>query len=353
MFGIDVRVARATWTVFLVLLLVWMAYLARQPLFVLVLAIFLAYLVYPAVNVLQRYAPRLPRAAAVLVVFLVLIVVITLASVSIGQQIGEQATALSEKLPALLKDPHLPERIPLPDWLEPLRARIVQTLREQFDGGNDQTASLVRRIGVGAVKFAGNLLYLVIIPILAFLLVKDAARMRDGALDLLAAPSQRATWETIVDDVNMLLGRYVRALLLLSVAAFCAYSVAFSLMGVPYAFLLAAVAGPLEFIPVLGPLAGGVIAVLVAAFSGYEHLLWIVVFLLAYRVFQDYVLNPYLMSEGIELHPVVVIVAILAGEEMAGVPGMFLAIPVLAAVKLFIEKVRPAPHASKAVRSTK
>jgi predicted PurR-regulated permease PerM len=243
-----------------------------------------------------------------------------------------------------LKDPHLGDRIPLPDWLEPLRARIIQTLREQFDGGSDQTMSLVRRVGIGAVRFAGNLLYIVIIPILAFLLVKDAARMRDGALDLIAPAPQRAMWETIVDDVNTLLGRYVRALLLLSVAAFCAYSIAFSLLGVPYAFLPAAVAGPLEFIPVLGPLAAAVMAVLVAAFSGYPHLLWIVVFLVAYRLFQDYVLNPYLMSEGIELHPVVVIVAILAGEEIAGVPGMFIAIPVLAAVKLFMERVRAAPH---------
>jgi predicted PurR-regulated permease PerM len=345
MFGIDARAARAAWTVFLVAALVGMAYLSRETLFVLVLAIFMAYLIYPAVNLLQRYAPRLPRALAVAAVFLALLIVIAGASISIGQRIGEQATTLSEKLPAVLKDPGLTERIPLPQWMEPLRARIVQTLREQLGGGSDQAMSLVRRISIGAIRFVGNLVYLVVIPILAFLLVKDAPRLRDGAMALITPGPRRAMWEALLDDLNELLGRYVRALLLLSLAAFCAYSVVFSLLGVPYALVIAAIAGPLEFIPVLGPLAAAGVAVLVAAFSGYPHLLWIVLFLIAYRLFQDYVLSPYLMSEGVEVHPVLVIVGILAGEQIGGVPGMFLAIPILAAAKLLIARlpVLPAP----------
>ena len=113
-----------------------------------------------------------------------------------------------------------------------------------------------------------------------------------------------------------------------------------SLLGVPYSLVFAALAAPLEFIPVLGPLTAAVSALLVASFSGYEHLLWIALFFVAYRIFQDYVLSPYLMSEGIEIHPVLVIVGILAGEEIAGVPGMFLALPFLAALKVVLERVR-------------
>jgi predicted PurR-regulated permease PerM len=344
MYGVDARVARAAWTVFLVAALLWMAYLARQTLFVLVLAIFLAYLLYPAVHALQRYAPGMPRGIAVGIVFLAVLIVIAAASISIGNQFSEQATTLSQKLPALLNDPDLARRIPLPDWMEPLRARIVQTLHEQFAGGSNQAMPLVQRLGIGILHFAGNLVYLVVVPILAFFLVKDAGRLRDGAMQLIAAGPRRSMWEAILDDLNTLVGRYVRALLLLSLAAFCAYALAFSLLGVPYALVIAAIAGPLEFIPVLGPLAAAVLAVLVSAFSGYPHLLWIIVFLAAYRLFQDYVLSPYLMSEEIELHPMLVIVGILGGEQIGGVPGMFLAVPVLAAAKLLIQKARAAPN---------
>jgi predicted PurR-regulated permease PerM len=346
MLAVDARAARAAWTVFLVAALLWMAYLARQTLFVLVLALFLAYLLYPAVNVLQRHAPRLPRPIAVALVFLALLIVIAAAGVSIGARISEQATTLSEKLPTLLKDPAVGDRLPLPSWMEPLRAKIVQTLREQFGGGSDQTMSVFRRIGIQTLRFAGNLVYLIVIPILAFLLVKDGPRLRAGVMSLVPS-ERRSLWEAILDDLNMLLGRYVRALLLLSLAAFCAYALAFSLLGVPYALVIAAIAGPLEFIPVLGPLVAAVIALLVAAFSGYPHLLWIVLFVIVYRVLQDYVLSPYLMSEGVEVHPLLVILGIIAGEQIGGVPGMFLAIPILAAAKLFVVRIRVAPDPAR------
>ena len=95
----------------------------------------------------------------------------------------------------------------------------------------------------------------------------------------------------------------------------------------------------LEFIPVVGPLSGMITVTLVAAFSGYPHILWLVIFLLAYRVFQDYVLQPYLMSQGIELHPLLVLAGILAGEQLAGVAGVFLAIPAVAAFRIVYLKL--------------
>ncbi|HEV7394341.1 MAG TPA: AI-2E family transporter [Burkholderiales bacterium] len=345
MFGADPRAARVAWTVFLVAGALWIAYLARQTLFILILAVFLAYLLYPLVHALQRYARGIPRGIAVGIVFLAVSVVIAVASISIGERVSEQATSLTEKLPALLKDPDAAGRIPLPHWMEPLRGRIVQTLREQLGGSSDHALPLVQRVGVGVLRVAGNLIYLVVIPILAFFLLKDAARLRGGAMQLLVPGPKRSMWEAIVDDLNTILGGYVRALLLLSLAAFCAYALVFSLLGVPYALVIAAIAGPLEFIPVLGPLAAALVAVLVAAFSGYDHLTSIVVFLAAYRLFQDYVLSPYLMSEEIELHPVLVIIGILGGEQIGGVPGMFLAVPLLAAARLFMQKVRSTANA--------
>jgi predicted PurR-regulated permease PerM len=108
----------------------------------------------------------------------------------------------------------------------------------------------------------------------------------------------------------------MRALLFLALSTFVSYTVFLSLMGLSYALLLGGIAATLEVIPVVGPLAGAVLVTLVAIFTGFPHLLLLIGFLCAYRVFQDYVLSPYLMSEGVELHPVLVLLGVIAGERL-------------------------------------
>jgi len=59
-----------------------------------------------------------------------------------------------------------------------------------------------------------------------------------------------------------------------------------------------------------------------------------------YRLFQDYVLSPYLLSSGVELHPLLVLFGVLAGERVAGIPGMFFSVPVIAALRIIIVRMR-------------
>jgi predicted PurR-regulated permease PerM len=93
----------------------------------------------------------------------------------------------------------------------------------------------------------------VLIPVLSFSLIKEGPTMRITILAWMT-PRYAMLWRNISDDVSFTLSKYVRALLLLSLATLVAYGVAFSLMGVSYALVLAAVAALLEFIPVVGPL---------------------------------------------------------------------------------------------------
>jgi predicted PurR-regulated permease PerM len=72
-------------------------------------------------------------------------------------------------------------------------------------------------------------------------------------------------------------------------------------------------------------------------------LIWLLIFIIAYRMFQDYVLNPMLMSEGVEVSPLLIIVGLLAGDELAGVTGIFLSVPVLAAIKVLFVRMRSSP----------
>jgi predicted PurR-regulated permease PerM len=100
----------------------------------------------------------------------------------------------------------------------------------------------------------------------------------------------------------------------------------------------------LEFIPVVGPAAALIVILVVCGVAG-EGLIWIIVFWALYRIFQDYVLNPFLMSAGIQLHPLLVLFGVLAGERIGGIPGMFFSVPALAILKVVLGHLHTASAA--------
>jgi predicted PurR-regulated permease PerM len=146
----------------------------------------------------------------------------------------------------------------------------------------------------------------------------------------------------LAEDLHVLLGQYVRALVLLALITFVAWSAVFLTAGVPYALVLAGIGGALEFIPVIGPLTAGIVVIGVSLFTGYTHPWLLLVFILVWRGIQDYAASPLIMGRGIDIHPALVIIGVLAGGEIAGVAGMFLAVPVIAAVRIVWRRLQAA-----------
>ena len=125
--------------------------------------------------------------------------------------------------------------------------------------------------------------------------------------------------------------RTIRAQLLACALIGIVCGVVFAILGVPYAVLLGVIAGVLEFIPLVGPFLAAVIATLVAAFHAPILALRVVGFLAALRLLHDYVVYPRLVGRGLHhLHPFVVVIAGLAGVELGGVVGLFVAVPAAA-----------------------
>ena len=215
----------------------------------------------------------------------------------------------------------------------------MERLRTELLTGSGNLVSAAAQAGVKFVTLASDLIYVVIIPILAFFFLKDGHTMREHILDLVDAGPRRALLDDVMADVHLLLAHYMRALVVLSVATFTAYSISFSIIGVPYGLLLAAVAGLLEFIPMVGPLSSAVLIVLVSLLSG-SGLVAVLIFLAAYRLFQDYILSPYLMGQGVEVHPLLVLFGVFAGAEVAGIPGTFLSVPALALIRIVYLRIR-------------
>lgn len=346
MLGIDRQAARYTWTAALVLLLMYLVYEVRSTLFVFTLAILFAYLLSPLVNLLDRALPSSrTRTPALALAYVIFVAVVVLIGVKIGSTVSEQAKAFERDLPnkiAAFEQPN-PK---VPDAINNLKKQALDKLRGQVASGGTDVLSAMANAGVKFLNIAGDLIFVVVIPILSFFFLKEGATIREHVLDMVGEGPKRELLDDVMADVHLLLLHYMRALVVLSVAAFTVYSIFFSIMGVPYGVLLAAVAGLFEFIPMVGPLASGVLIVLVSAASG-SHAVAVLIFLLVYRVFQDYILSPHLMGQGVEVHPLLVLFGVFAGAEVAGIPGTFLSVPILALVRILYRRIRKSRMATR------
>jgi predicted PurR-regulated permease PerM len=341
MLGIDPRAARAAWTVFLVALLIAAAYAIRETLVVFMAALLFAYMLMPLVGLVERFTPkRVSPRLALAIVYLLLVGVIVALAITLGSQLVEEANSLAERLPSLMTNRSWIDRIPLPGVLEPVRARIVQTLQTELESGGKGILPYVGRLGTQLLSGAKYVLYIVLIPILAFFFLKDGGEMREAMVISLVHENRRRVVDNILEDINVLLGEYIRALVLLALSSFTANSLFLGISGAPYAILLAGAAGLGEFLPVVGPAASAIIILLVTGLSGYGHLLLYVIFWILYRVLQDYVLSPYLMGRGVKLDPLLVLFGVLAGEQIAGVVGMFFSVPVIATLRVIFVRLR-------------
>jgi predicted PurR-regulated permease PerM len=339
MLGIDRRVLSAAWTLFLFVLVLVCLYEISHTLVIFALALFMSNLLSPVVEMVQRGFPRgMSRPLALAVVYLVLLGVMASAAILIGARIAEQATGLAGRLPQAIEEDPL-GHLPLPRWLEPARAKVNEAVRDRMDALDKDVLPMLSDAGKQVLTGVGSALSLILVPILSFFFLKDGLAMRGAVVELFSSDMQVVVNEILV-DLQKLLAQYIRALVLLSIASFIATLTFLSVASVPYALLLAGIAAMLEFIPVVGPLTAGTVIVLVAAFSGYPHVLVLVAFLVVYRIFQDYVLNPYLMSAGVELHPVLVLFGVIAGEQVAGIPGMFFSVPLMAALRVVLIRMR-------------
>ena len=307
---------------------------------VLVMAMFLAYLIAPLVAAAERplRAVRTPRRLSRGVAIGLVYVAISGAAwagaamllPTVSQQVSEvlsQAPGYAQSLRAWQAGwTRSYERLKLPPEL---RRRIDESL---LDAG-DRAVTRARESVVAGVGMLSYLPWLVLIPVLAFFLLKDAESLRQAALN--ALPQRfRGRGYRLFEELNTTLAAYIRAQLLACVLVGTACGAGFAALGLPYAVLLGVLAGVLEFIPLVGPLAMAVMAGTVASLHAPMLAVWTTGFLAVLRMVQDYVVYPRLVGRGLRLHPLAVILAVLAGLELGGVAGIFLAIPVVAALSV-------------------
>ncbi len=337
MLGFDARAARYAWTIVWILLLVGLIYLIGETLFIFVVALLFAYLLWPLVNFLDQRLPGRSKVPSLAIVYLLLLAIIVVVGIEVGSRVAEQASALSNRIPELLA------KLEQPIGSGPgqsIGMKVIAEIQRQLAEHSRDLIGPVSNALLSVVSHAEVLLFIVLVPILSFFFLKDGRGLLSSFLDTVSDESSREMFNDIANDLHLLLAQYMRSLVLLGLAASIAYALFFTLIGLPYGLLLGAIAFFFEFIPLVGPLTSAVIVLLVAGLSGFGHLLWILLFLAAFRLFQDYVLSPHLLSSGTEVHPLLIIFGVLAGGQIAGIAGSFLSVPIMATLRIIYRQMQ-------------
>lgn len=318
----------------LLALIAWLLYVLRAVLLLLTFTAIFCYLIAPLVDVVQRLGtskPRIPRILAVSTVYLLLAVVIAFALDYAAPKLSEQLSAFWENVPAYVRQldqsvkslEALPNRYRLPlGWRQPL-SDWVGSMRT---GAIEWLQMLVGR----TLWLARFLPWLILIPVIGFFFLKDAKQLSEKFLLTLPQVDMRYRLAIFLKDVSETLAAYIRAQLIACFLVGFIEGTGLWLLGLRYPLLFGVAAAFFEFVPVVGPLVLGVTAVFVAGFHSWQSMLIVAGFLAGFRLIHDYIIYPRLLSEEVEIHPVLVILAVLSGAELGGVIGIFLSVPTVA-----------------------
>ena len=317
---------------------IWVAHRLGRIVLVLILAMFFAYVIAPLVELAQHpvllrgRSRRLPRGAAIAVVYLLLAGVAGVGAAILWPAAAQQMDDAMASGPRYTDSFRSWER----GWARYYeRLRMPLELRHSIDqsvsGAGDAAVAYARGSLLALIGVLSDIPWLVLVPVLAFLMLKDAAAIRRTVL--IALPHRvQLRGHRLFEELNATLAAYVRAQLIACVLVGSLSGIGFALLGNPYAILLGVLAAALEFIPLVGPLVVAAVAVVTAALQDPMLAVWTAVFLTVLRVVQDYVIYPRLIGRDIHLHPLVVILAVLAGVELDGIAGIFIAVPIVALV---------------------
>ena len=329
-------IVRVFLTIAAVIVGLWLLYQLSTVLLLLIISIFFCYLIAPLVRIVEqpvylgKRELKMPRSLAIFVVYLVLGLVVVLGIQLLSPLISDQVELLKSQWPAYQKSAtntfndvtnwmrHL--RLP-PQWREDLQERTGHVMESIGDW--------LGRFLLNSVSYLTYLLWLILVPIFSFFLLKDAGRIEHSLVALLPNERLRKRMHWLLLDVSRTLAAYIRAQITACVEMAVLVTIGLSLIGSPIAIVLGLIAGLLEFLPMIGPLVFATIAFVLTITVSLKKALLVLAFLGALRIAQDYIIYPRIVGQGIEMHPLVIIVAILSGAELGGLVGVFLSIPFL------------------------
>lgn len=312
-----------------VLSLVW---LARQALTWVLIALFLALALNPAVEWTQRRGVR-RRGLAAAVVYLLALAVIAGLLVAAVPTISHQVSSFVDAVPGYVRD-LTRGRGPL-GFLE-TKYHVVERAREAVSGGGGGKLAGGAGIAVGILHgVVTGVVGVVTILVMTFFMLLEGPAWMARAYGLLPAASA-PRWRAVAHDVYRTVGGYVSGNLLISLVAGSASALVLLILGVPYALALGLLVGVLDLIPLAGATIAAIVVSLVAFTTSTTAGIVVAIFFVLYQQLENHLLQPLVYGRTVKLSPLAVLISVLIGAEVAGVLGALGAIPVAGTIQVLL-----------------
>ena len=331
---------RVQWAA-LALGVVWMVWLLAPILSPFVFAALLGWLGDPMVDRLE--ARRMQRNTAVVLVFSVMTLVLTIVAILLVPLLEQQLVTLVESLPNY-RDWFVQTALPwierrtglqILSWLDP--ERLFQLIREHWQSAGGMAATVLGYVSRSGFALMGWLANIVLLPVLTFFFLRDW----DLLVERVGALVPRDHYDTVrrlARESDEVLGGFLRGQLTVMLILGVLYAIGLWAVGLNLGILIGLIAGLLTFVPYLGPAAivvfGGIAALV--QYGDWQHLAGVGVVFALGQVIESYWLTPKLVGDRIGLHPMAVIFAVMAGGTLFGFLGMLLALPVAAVANVLL-----------------
>ncbi len=323
------------------LLFVYCIYLVRSLLMLVFVAAFLAVGMDPAVRRLQQWG--LKRGHAVLLILLGIVFFLAGFFAAVVPPLVTQVTEFARNVPTYVQD--------LAENNERLREYVSeQGIAERLRSATENIPSQIGGSFGTVLGVAGSVLATIFNTVTVLVLTVyfslSLARIREGSLKLIPK-SKRKRVQSIMDPVLLKIGSYIAGNVVISVIAGVTSFVFLTIVGVPFPVALALWVAIADLIPLVGATLGAVPAVIVAFFVSLPVGIATLAYFVFYQQIENYLIAPRVMTKAVDLSPAAVLVSALMGAALLGVPGVLMAIPAAAAIKLVSQEI-VVPWAEKA-----
>lgn len=302
-----------------------------------IIAAVISYLLNPIVKVFEEKGIR--RIFGVLIVYLIFIAVIILLSFVLVPKLIKEISALALNIPQYSNQ--------MQGLLKRFQDGYMKSgLPESFKGILDDNIlmlqsmilTLLQNIVNGIIQTFSQLFTIIIVPVIAFYMLKDTDYFKSQFI-LVLPKSKRAKFIVLFRDIDNVFGKYIRGQIIIATFVGVFTTIALVLIKVKYAFVLGIFAGIANIIPYFGPFIGIVPTILFALLDSTTKSLYAAGAFILIQQLESGFLTPRIIGKSVGIHPVYVIMSLIAGGKLFGVIGLIMAVPALAAIKLTLRHI--------------
>lgn len=277
----------------------------------------------------------IPRVFGVSLIYLGVFVVLAAAFSLIVPPLVKQILALGEQFPSLIAS------------AAPLFNSVTHDdVQQILETVSSQLSQITSSFFTATASIFGGAVSAVTVVVISFYMLVDANQNKKALLALVPSQYNKVVIR-IVRRVGEKLGGWLRGQILLSFIIGIVSYIGLLILGVPFALTLAVLAGLLEIIPFVGPIIAGLAAIIVAFTTGsWQLALGVFIFYVVIQQLESHLLIPKMMSNAVGLSPIIVIIALAIGAQLAGVAGAALAVPITAVLSVLVQDL---PYIRKAM----